>query len=93
MICYVCKNEVEKLLSNRKCPECMKKYRRDRYEAKKEEILSKNAEYKATHKEETDAADRLWRENNKEKISKRFKEWAKTNRKSRARPDDPPASE
>ena len=77
--CYVCKLDFEKLLPNRKCSACMKKYKQDRYLRDKEEILRKNNEYKAVHRDQSHATNLVYRMNNKEREALRKANWTKAN--------------
>jgi len=77
--CYVCKLDFEKLLPNRKCSACMKKYKRERYLLTGTEIRRKTNQYKLENRAKLYAADAVWRANNKEKSAARVAAWSKAN--------------
>lgn len=58
-----------------KNPEVAKQKARERYEAKKEEILAKTREYYQTHKEQCDKKRKEWQRNNAEKTRAYGAKW------------------
>lgn len=79
--CYKC-GDVKVLTEkcrNKMCKKCFSDYKKERYRTNPEPVKKKIAEYRASHKAALYAADKVWRQNNREKIAARFTRWRKAN--------------
>ena len=74
----------ERIVSNRRCSECLKTLLKEYTEINKEKILKKAAErakkYRVEHKEKAVASRRLWASKNREKDNSYYSKWRKNNK-------------
>lgn len=85
-ICYVCKQSkpIDQICPNRKCRDCMAKYKKTWYEANKAQISARQEQYRSSNHSYLRQKDKEWRQNNKEKDRIRVSKWARDNPDKRA---------
>ena len=69
-VCYACKQSkpVDQICPNRKCRDCMAKYKKAWYEVNKTRINARQDLYRASNTRRLRQKDKEWRQNNKEKV-------------------------